>query len=92
MSGREKQRRLVKRGGALCMWNGEKYERVFAAKRGKHGEEIARQLVLLRVGFGLFDDPRSGMDAPDLLPAGSMKNGMDGGFGIVSMRSRGGEK
>lgn len=71
-----RRRGVVMRGGAACQWDGERYVRLFAARRGLHGAVI--ESAVRTMGEPLFGEPVSGMDAPDLLPAGAMRNSLDG--------------
>lgn len=79
-----RRRGLVRRGGALCVWDGERYVRVFSARRALHEAAIAGNVELLRKPF--FDDQSGGMDAPDLLPGGGMRGCLGGVcFGVTAV-------
>ena len=63
-----RRRGIVMRGGAACQWDGDKYVRVFSARRALHLGKIAGDVETLRES--LFLEPASGMDAPDWIPGG----------------------
>lgn len=64
-------RKLVKRGAALCVWDGARYVKVFSGRRSRLAAGVVDLSAVVRDGF--FGEPLSGMDAPYLMPAGSMK-------------------
>lgn len=83
-----RRRGVVMRGGAACQWDGQRYVRLFSARRTLHAAVAEAAAVQARQT--LFGEPSSGMDAPDLIPGGAMRNSLDGVcFGVPLLVYRG---
>ena len=74
-------RKLVKRGAALCVLDGSRYVKVFSGRRSRLAAGVVDLSAVVREG--VFGEPLSGMDAPYLMPAGSMQSDWSGQVSAV---------